>query len=153
MCKRISLALISVLAVIMLVSGCNRGLKQKDKDHSMAPSKVNRCVANDRSLLENAVIRGEWKLDDGQAASLTVKNKHTAQTVTIGSGHLPHIVLNSGRTIDLASVRLAVPLHLDKHSIVAAFEDNGAGLAMRWSATLDDSANAIIQTLQSNKTP
>ena len=113
-----------------------------------APGKANRLVADDRSLLENAVIRGEWKLDAKRVTSLTVENKHTGQTVTIGSGHLSRVVLSSGRTIDLVSVRPTKPLYLDMHSIVAAFEDQGSGLAMRWSATLNNSANAIIQTLQ-----
>ena len=70
-----------------------------------APGKANRLVADDRSLLENAVIRGEWKLDAKRVTSLTVENKHTGQTVTIGSGHLSRVVLSSGRTIDLVSVR------------------------------------------------
>ena len=105
-------------------------------------------IVDDRSLLENAVIRGEWKLDASRLTSLTVENKHTGQTITIGPGHLPRVVLHSGRMIDLASVRPAEPLRLKKHAIVAPFQDHGSGLAMRWSATLDDGANAIIQTLQ-----
>ena len=112
------------------------------------PGKANRSVADGRPFLDNAVIRGEWKLDAGRITSLTIRDKHTAQTVTIGRSPLPRVVLDGGRTIDLASLRPAGPLHLAKHAIVAAFNDDVSGLAMRWSATLDDGANAIIQALQ-----
>jgi len=105
-------------------------------------------IVDERPLLENAVIRGEWKLDAGRLTSVTVENKHTGQTLTISPGHLPRVVLDSGRTIDLASGRPAEPLCLGKHSIVAVFKDDASGLVMRWSATLNDGANAIIQSLQ-----
>ncbi|MDP6045917.1 MAG: enterotoxin [Phycisphaerae bacterium] len=113
-----------------------------------APGKASRSVAASRAFLENAVLRGEWKLNANRIGSLIVKNKHTGQTVTITGNSLPRIVLTGDIAIDLASLRPEKQLHLKKHAIVAAFKDNASGLTMRWSASLDDGANAIIQTLQ-----
>jgi len=114
----------------------------------MAPGKAKRSVAEARALLENAVIRGEWKLDSGRVASLIVEDKHTARRVTISTGHLPCVVIAGGRLIDLAKLRPVKPWLLENNAIVATFDDDQSGLNMRWSATLDDSANAIIQSLQ-----
>lgn len=130
-----------------LFVGCSGTLVALDYPGT-APGKANHSVADHRSVLENAVIRGEWKLDSQQIASLTLENRHTGQTVTIASGHLPRVMLDGGRMIDLASLRPEEPVHLDMDAIVATFKDDEAGLTMRWSATLGDGANAIIQTLR-----
>jgi hypothetical protein len=112
------------------------------------PGKANRSLANTRASLDNAVIGGEWMLEKGRITSVTINNKHTGQKLTVSPGHLPRVVLGDGRTIDLASGRPAVPLSLQKNAIVAVFKDDASGLTIRWSASLDDASNAIIQTLQ-----
>ncbi|MBT8037457.1 MAG: enterotoxin [Verrucomicrobiae bacterium] len=112
-----------------------------------APGKASRSVTSKHSILENAVLRCAWKIDSDQSKSLTLRNKEAGQTVSIGDGHLPRVVLSGGRVIDLGSIRASKPWRLENHSIVAVFEDVASGLSIRWTATLDDHSNAIIQAL------
>jgi len=113
-----------------------------------APGKTNRRVGGGRACLENAAIRAEWRFDKSQITLVAIENRHTGQKVTIGTGGLPRVVLGGGRTIDLASLRPAASPGLHDRAVVAEFKDDASGLAMRWSATLDDGSNAIVQTLQ-----
>ena len=136
-------AVLSLMLIAVAISAMVKAAPNKASDDKRTGQ-----IVDGRAVLENAVIRGEWKLNAGRLTSLTIENKHTGQMVTIGSGHLPGVVLSSGRTIDLASVLPAKSLHLDKYSIVASFDDKGSGLSMRWSVSLNDGDSAIIQTLQ-----
>ncbi|NQT51842.1 enterotoxin, partial [bacterium] len=77
---------------------------------------------------------------------MTVTNRHTEQSLRLDS--MPRIVLTDGRTIELSALAPAKPPHLEHNALAAAFKDDASGLAIRWSAALDDGANAIIQTLE-----
>ena len=112
------------------------------------PGKTDRRVAADRASLDNAAVRAEWKLDNGRITSVAITNKQTGQKLALGTGPLPRVVLGDGRTIDLASGRPAEPLGLRKNAVVAMFKDDASGLAMHWSAALDNGSNAVIQTLR-----
>ncbi len=132
---------------ILLLAVCPGVLRAIDYP-ATAPGKTNRSVAADRAILANAAIRGEWTLETGRITSLTLDHKGTGQSLKFKSGCLPQVVLGDGRMIDLGSLRPSEPLHLEGHSIVTAFKDEDSGLALRWSAALDDDANAIIQNLR-----
>jgi hypothetical protein len=112
------------------------------------PGKATRAVADGRATLANAAIRGQWKIDAGRIASLALENRHTGQSVAIESGHLPSVVLRGGRTIDLARLDPVEPVRVEGNAIVAAFKDDPSGMAIGWSAALDDGGNAIVQTLR-----
>ena len=146
--KRLNEKLCFVVSALLLVvlSSTLFGLDYP----AAAPGKGNCLSKVDRIVLENAVICGEWKINDRRLTSLTVENKHTGQTVKIGSGHLPRVILDGGRRIDVATARpvKSLALRLDEHSIDAEFEDKESGLTMRWSAMLNDGDNAIIQSLR-----
>jgi hypothetical protein len=105
-------------------------------------------VSEDQAVLENGVLRGEWKIGDRRVTRLTVENKHSGQIMSIHPGHLPQVLLADGRDLDLASLQPEQPVHQDGNAIVATFVDKGSGLTLHWSAQLNDHANAIIQTLQ-----
>jgi len=111
-----------------------------------APGKANRYIIDNREVLHNDVIHCQWELDGPRSTSLTVRNEHTGQAVRLPDGFLPKIILDSGLAIDLVPVRPNKSVHMN-NSIVAEFKDHASGLAMRWSVTLSDADNAIIQEL------
>ena len=113
-----------------------------------APGKVTRSLDDQAAVLANNAIRAEWQLRDGRVAALDISNPHTKYVLRLASGHLPRVVLDDGQTVDLAALRSLEPVRLEKDTLVAAFKDDRSGLAMRWSAALDEGANAIIQTLE-----
>ena len=98
--------------------------------------------------LANPFLDAQWTLDVGRIAALTLTNKHTDQTLRLETGHLPRIVLDDGRIVDLAALTPATPVHRKTTRFCAAFKDDASGLEIRWSAELDDAANYLIQTLQ-----
>jgi hypothetical protein len=114
------------------------------------PGQVNAAITGDRAFLENAAIRCEWMLDAGRIVSLTIQNRHSGQTLSIASGHLPSVVLGDERVIDLGSLGLADPIVIDGNTITATFADDDSDLYLRWSARLADDDNAVIQSLQVN---
>jgi hypothetical protein len=113
-----------------------------------APGTAHCSVADGSAILSNAAISGEWQFDAGRITSLTLKNLHTGQSLVFEAGHLPSVLLPGGRRVDLASLSPIEPLSPGQHDIVAVFKDAPSGLAMRWSVSLDDGSNAIIQSLQ-----
>ena len=112
------------------------------------PGKATHSLDDQRAVLANGILRGQWTLDAGRITALTVTNQHTDQTVRLETGHVPRIVLDDGRIIDLAVLKPIRPVHLENNALVAAFKDDAAGLDIRWSAGLNDAANGITQTLE-----
>lgn len=113
-----------------------------------APGTAERSVTGDRLSLANAAIRAEWQLDKGRIASLMLENRHSGQSLRIGQGHLPRVLLKGGRAVDLASLTPSAAPRIDRQALAAEFKDDPSGLAIHWSATLEDGANAVIQSLQ-----
>ena len=111
------------------------------------PGKASASVTAERAVLENAVLRCEWRLDAGRMAVLTVENRHTGQTLSFDAGHMPRVILDDGRVVDLAAVHPASPLRLDADTMVTTFRDDASGLDIGWSAALADGANALVVTL------
>lgn len=112
------------------------------------PGKASASLTDGRAVLENAVIRAAWRLDAGRPVSVTLENRHTGQATALGAGSLPRVALGDGRTVDLAALAPSAPVRVESRTLVAAFKDDPSGLAMRWSAVLDDDSNAVIQTLE-----
>jgi len=108
---------------------------------------VARSVDAKEAVLANAVIRADWEVGAGQVTSLRIINKHKQETLRLASGHLPRIVLADERTIDLAALAPTAPVRLEEGALTTVFKDDASGLSIRWSASLEDGANAIIQTL------
>jgi len=92
-------------------------------------------------------MRCAWSVAAGRLTGVTVENRATGQAVSITKGVLPRVVLGEGRIIDLAALTPVEGLRCEDTAIVARFEDPGSGLELRWSATLGDNANAVIQSL------
>ncbi len=112
------------------------------------PGEAIASVQDGALALANEILRSQWTLDAGRITALTVVNKHTGQTLRLETGHLPRIVLDDGRIIDLAALTPTVPAHLEENAVVAAFRDDASGLDIRWSAVLDDAANNVTQMLE-----
>lgn len=117
------------IAYSCLLVACS-ATPQTWNDPGTTPDNAERSVERERSVLENAVIRGQWKLAEKQIASLTIENKHTGQKIAITTGPLPRIVLGDGRAIDLASIQPAKPMHLEKQALVAVFGNEASGLEL-----------------------
>jgi len=94
--------------------------------------------------MTNPVIRCRWQVDAERLMAFAVENRFTGQTLSLQDGCLPRVVLGDGRAVAVASA----PVRWESNALVATFHDDGAGLSVRWSATLDDGANAVIQSLQ-----
>ena len=136
----------NLLLALLLCVVC-QGLHALDYPGT-APGKAQCSVNGGHAILSNAAISGEWQFDAGRIASLTLKNTHTGQSLVIEAGHMPGVVLPGGRRIDLASFSPIEALYPGQNEIVAAFKDLPSGLAMRWSVSLEDGSNSIIQSLQ-----
>jgi hypothetical protein len=92
----------------------------------------------------NPVIGCNWQVDGGRLMAFSAENLLTGQTLNPREGGLPRVVLDDGRAVDVASA----PVRREAGALVATVSDEQSGLNMRWSATLDGGANAIIQSLQ-----
>ena len=98
--------------------------------------------------LANENLSCRWTLDESRITVLELCSVHTGDTMRLESGHLPRIVLDGGRVIDLALSAPARPAHREDATLVAGFEDEESGLQLGWSASLDGAAGHVIQTLQ-----
>lgn len=112
------------------------------------PGKVHVSLTDAHISIENAAIFGEWKLAAGKITSLTLENRATGQSLTIEGGHMPRVLLHNGRTIDLSSLSPVKALSVEDHEVLATFMDDASGMEIRWTVSLEDGANAIIQSLQ-----
>ena len=92
--------------------------------------------AGETLVLSNAVIEGQWTLDDSRITALVLTNKHTDQMLRLKTGHVPRIVLDDGRVIDLAALTPTASSHRENGALRAAFEDDASGLEICWSAEL-----------------
>jgi len=104
--------------------------------------------AGEPLVLSSPVIEGEWTLDDARISALVLTNKHTDQVLSLKPGHVPRIVLDDGRIIDLAALTPTAPAHREDDALHAAFKDDTSGLEICWSAELADEANYVIQSLR-----
>ncbi len=86
------------------------------------PGKAIHALDDQRAVLANEILRGEWALDADRITALTVSNQHTGQSLRLDVGHLPRIVLDDGRIVDLAILRTTGPVHLENNALVAAFK-------------------------------
>jgi len=136
-----------LLLPILLLVVCRGTIRALDYPGA-PPGKAICSLAGGRAVLTNAAIRATWQLDAERIGSLALDNRHTGQSLNIGPGCLPRVVLYDGRTVDLASLAPSEPVRVEQRAVVAAFKDDASGLAIRWSAMLDDDSNAIIQALQ-----
>jgi len=137
------------LIKIMLVSLFFSLYTAKGLDYpGTSPGKVHLSVTDAYLQVENASISGQWKLNAGRIASFTLKNIHSGQSLVITEGHLPGILLDNRRMIDLSSFTSSEPLSIDGNQITTIFIDDESGLSMKWSVSLEDEDNAIIQTLK-----
>ncbi len=117
-----------------------------------APGKSRCEITADHAVLENAVIRGTWKLEHEHITSFTLDHKQTGQIIRLDSGHFPAVKLGTGRTIELASLKPSTPLRVEKGTLNCHFADAESGLKFSWSASLKDGANAIVQQLTTEAT-
>ncbi len=129
----------------------------------VTPGSAACAVDKQRMSLSNDVIRCLWELEDGRAESLEITDVQAAKAAGLDSGHMPRIVLQGGRIIDLALLVPTRGFHCgtikadpnspraeDAHGgrrISARFVDNESGLTVNWLAQLRDGSNYINQTL------
>jgi hypothetical protein len=141
-----------VLFVLTLAprgNGASEEIKQAVLEYpGKAPGHTECSLAEGRALLMNEVLRGEWKLDNGKIASLTLENRQTGQSLNISGGHLPRVVLADGRSLALADLQPSDPVRVSTKGVTASFKDPGSGLGMTWTVNLADGANAVIQSLR-----
>lgn len=102
-------------------------------------------TANSISL-ENAAIRCSWRRNEDSLAKLRIENLHTSQAMEFEQGFLPQVVLDCGRVIDLTDARLSISL--EGNTLAASCEDAETGLSIRFTASLEDEVNAVVQTLR-----
>ena len=114
----------------------------------IAPGTAVQTITKDHLILENSVMRAQWKIEDGRISSLDVVNKQSNQPLIIATHCLPRVVLDKDHVVNLASLRPIKPIHLDGNVASATFKDKTSGLSIKWSVTLSDNSNAVIQTLQ-----
>ncbi len=123
---------------------------------------VSRKQSN-RLAVHNDAIRCELDIESGKAAALSITNRHTKDRLNLTSGHLPKIVLESGRSVDLSTVTPAdgfdcLPIKAQTgqsrkelacagQCIAASFKDPTSGLRIDWSVELRDGSNYVVQTL------
>jgi len=91
-------------------------------------------------------MRCAWARRDGALTALRVENLHSSQVLEIDRGFLPQVLLGSGETLDLVEASLSIRVEQDR--LVASCEDTGTGLAISFSACLEDELNAVVLTLQ-----
>jgi len=131
------------LAAILLgigllgISSC-AGIPSEETIHSLD---------DEQAVLANGILRAGWTLDAGRISALALTGEHASQTLRLSAGHVPRIVLDDGRVVDLAVLTPVEPVHWKSGAFVAAFEDEASGLEIRWSAAMDGTANHVIQTL------
>ncbi len=129
------------------------------------PPGAAQCVADNQQMrMENDVMRCRWALRDGRVESLEITDRPADKTLVLQSGHMPRIVLNDGRVIDLATIRPSRSFNCEtikpntNHSpraedafagrqLSAEFVDEKSGLTLNWSAQLRDGSNYINQSL------
>ncbi|TNF68053.1 MAG: hypothetical protein EP302_10460, partial [Bacteroidetes bacterium] len=112
------------------------------------PGKVHCHFEDGRAILENKAIGGKWLFQEGRIGSFSLENKHTGQLISFGTGHMPIIVLGNGKRISLASLTSAGAMRTGSNSLESTLKDDSSGLEIRWSVSLKDNDNAIIQSLQ-----
>ena len=133
---------LSVTDALLLVVG---GGQLWAFDYPAAPPGKAACsLDGQRAILANGSLRGQWALDAGRITALALTNKHTNQTLRLKTGHLPRIVLDDGRIVELAALTPFRPVQLENNALDAVFKDQASGLEFRWSAALSDTANYII---------
>jgi len=126
------------------------------------PARGSRSAAT--LVLANQCLRASWTVEAGRVAGVTFANLQTGQSLTIDSGHMPRVVLDDGRVIDLARLRPAAPFALATikadpgivrgeaahggQCITASFHDPGSGIRAEWSAQLRDGSSYIITSIE-----
>jgi hypothetical protein len=120
-------------------------------DYPATPPGKAICALNDQqATLSNRVLHSQWRLAAGQITGLSVTNQQTEQSLRMETGHLPCIVLDDGQVIDLAALQPDTLVQQENNGILATFQHAVSGLDIRWSATLGDEDNAVIQALELN---
>jgi hypothetical protein len=135
------------LSAAVLLSVCAGSPRALDYPGT-APGKATCSKDTRQVVLENGIIRGEWKRAAGKIGSLTVVHKGTGQTIDLPSGFLPRIVLDDGSLFDPQALVPTISPRLSANAVFAAFGNHESGLSVRWIAELDNGANAIVQTVR-----
>ena len=117
-------------------------------DPATTPGDASVSTNDRRVALANRVLDAGWTLADGRVAALKLTNKRSGQILHLDAGHLPRIVLDDGRNVDLAAPTSPPAAHGENSILLASMKDDASGLAIRWSARLDDTAHYLIQTLE-----
>jgi len=112
------------------------------------PDETIGSVNDQRLVLANRFLDAQWTLDAGRITAAVLTNRHTDQTLRLKTGHVPRIVLDDGRIVDLAALTAVRPAHIENNALLADLKDDASGLDIRWSARLNDTANYLIQTLK-----
>jgi len=77
-------------------------------------------VHDQRLVLTNRVLDAGWTLDSGRITAAVLTNRHTDQTLRVKAGHVPRIVLDDGRIVDLATLTPVHPTHIENNALLAA---------------------------------
>ncbi len=129
-----------------------------------APGAAQGHASDTRLDLANGVIRCAWKTKPDRIGPLVVTNLHTKQVLRMAGGHLPKVVLENGRTINLADMSPIRSLRMEaiqpdpagtrgesRHPgrrLAAAFRDETSGLGFAWSGELRDGSNYLVQSIE-----
>jgi len=112
------------------------------------PGRTTGSVDEHRMVLANSVLEACWTLHAGRIAHAAITNRLTGHTLRLAGGHVPRVVLDDGRAVDLASLSALRPVRVEGNTLLAEFKDDGSGLDIRWTATLDEGTNYLIQSLR-----
>ena len=155
------------IAFLALGIGCTLGtgtLPAGAPDYPAAtpgPARVSTSPAQMR--LSNRVIEAAWRIESGAVRDVALKNLLTGQSLVLGAGHMPRVVLSGGRIVDLARMEpedgfQVRTVEADPHApreearyagraLMAEYRDAEAGLNVKWTAELRDDSSYVVQSL------
>jgi len=123
------------------------------------------CVSTSplQMRLSNRAIEATWRIEAGVVRDVALKNLSTGRSLVLDAGHMPRIVLEGGRIVDLARMEpedgfQVRTVKADPHAarreagcagraLTAKYRAAEVGLNLEWTAELRDDSNYVVQSL------
>jgi len=113
--------------------------------------------------LSNRAIEATWRIEAGVVCQVGLKNLWTGQSLVLKAGHMPRVVLQGGRIVDLMRMEpengfQVRTIEADPHparreagcagrALTAKYRAAEVGLGIEWAAELRDDSNYVVQSL------